>query len=259
MPQEKETEPNQATAWRFAILQLEMFLILLKAILVGIIVTAPVGPVGALVIRRSLKSGFLLGLSTGLGAALADSLFAIVAGLGLAPVESFLSRHDTVISVVGGVVLTVLGLRGLYGHVKSQSQKNSKSADTCATAVLDQPELLAEEKMLAQHKGGVWAQRLRAAAGSFLITVSNPVTILGFASVFVAFGFHPEAGMGRIELVGLVFLGVFLGAALWWGSLSLLFTWMRGRMSDHWAYQVTKVTHIIILVSGILCFFRAWY
>ena len=54
-----------------------------RAVLLGLSIAAPVGPIGLLVIRRSLASGPGLGFVSGLGAAVADALYGVVAALGM--------------------------------------------------------------------------------------------------------------------------------------------------------------------------------
>ena len=54
--------------------------LVLKGLFVGVIASAPTGPVGVLCIQRTLRKGMKYGLVTGLGAALSDLFYALILG-----------------------------------------------------------------------------------------------------------------------------------------------------------------------------------
>src|SRR6266853_1890122 len=85
--------------------------LLIKGLLIGLSIAAPVGPIGLLCIRRSLEQGRIAGLATGLGAATADTAFGAIAGFGLTAVSGFLLAHVTSLRLVGGAALCYLGVR----------------------------------------------------------------------------------------------------------------------------------------------------
>jgi threonine/homoserine/homoserine lactone efflux protein len=84
---------------------------LIKGLIAGLSIAAPVGPIGLLCIRRSLAEGRAAGLLTGLGAATADAVCGAVAGFGLTAVSSALIRERFWIGAAGGVFLCYLGVR----------------------------------------------------------------------------------------------------------------------------------------------------
>ena len=84
---------------------------LLKGLVVGLSIAAPVGPIGLLCIRRSLEQGRVVGLATGLGAATADAAYGCIAGFGLTAVSGFLLAHVSLLRVGGGAALCYLGVR----------------------------------------------------------------------------------------------------------------------------------------------------
>ena len=86
-------------------------------LLVGLSIAAPLGPVNVLCIRRTLTGGFVLGLVSGCGAALADTFYGAVAAFGISVVASFLLAHETVLRLGGGLVLCILGARSFRGEV----------------------------------------------------------------------------------------------------------------------------------------------
>jgi putative LysE/RhtB family amino acid efflux pump len=226
------------------------FILFAKAFFLGIIVTAPVGPVGALVINRTLKVGMALGVATGIGAAFADATFAFLAIFGVSQIQDFLDKNDFYIALAGGVILVLLGSVYMLidlRHKKVQLKDMVERADDW---------LEAERKLLkARHRG--ISHYLRAAMGSLIITFSNPVTIVGFAGAFAAFallGDEEVTYLTHCIIVG----GVFLGALSWWLFLASIIKWMRTRLSNSSILNIQLSTHALIILSGALCLFRAW-
>lgn len=149
----------------------------------GFAIAAPVGPIGVLVIRRSLAEGRASGLASGLGAATADAAYGALAGFGLTVVTAFLVEGQGWLRLVGGAFLCYLGVRTLLARP-------------------------AEEATDVREKGG---GLVGAYASTFLLTLTNPTTILSFAAVFAGMGGHYRRprldgplGAGRFPRFGLV-------------------------------------------------------
>jgi threonine/homoserine/homoserine lactone efflux protein len=219
-----------------------------KAFVLGILVTAPVGPVGALVIRRTLRSGFWMGFFTGLGAAIADASFALLAGLGLSAVESFLNRHEFVLASLGALVLLSLGSWSFARHWREMQRARPGLSDDEALPELFQ----AGDKEANASNPSAW---FKASATSFFITCSNPVTVLGFAATFAAFGFQLD-GHGLAYLLWVV-SGVLAGALAWWSGLAGFMYWVGGKLSLRRVAQIQLSTSVVILLSGFYCLLRA--
>ncbi len=166
-----------------------MIELFLKGLIIGFAIAAPVGPIGILCIQRSLHEGFKIGLMTGLGAALADGTYGLMAGFSLTAVSSLLISHQFWIRIMGGIFLLYLGIT----LMKASPKKNSL-----------------QEKV----DRSPW----HACATTFLLTLANPATILSFIAVFAGLGLgtiHPD----YIHAVILV-IGIILGSAMWWLLLS---------------------------------------
>jgi threonine/homoserine/homoserine lactone efflux protein len=161
---------------------------LLQGIGLGLAIAAPVGPIGLLCIRRSLTQGQWIGLATGLGAATADGLYGTVAGFGLTAVSALLVAQAVWLRLIGGLFLCYLGIK----------------------AILSKPPEAGAE---------LSPQSLWTAYGStFLLTLTNPATILSFIAIFAGLGIV-DAERSWLSSAALV-IGVFLGSALWWLGLS---------------------------------------
>ncbi len=146
--------------------------------------------------RRTLERGFLVGFATGLGAAIADLFYASIAAFGISAVESVLLEYRTALSFVGGIFLLVLAARTATGRVAAEREVNpgTKGAPS-------------------------------AFASGFVLTATNPLTVLGFVAIFAGFG----VGQGLTDTsraVALV-IGVMVGSILWWLVLNTVVARIR--------------------------------
>ena len=196
------------------------FSLLLRGLIIGFSIAAPVGPIGVLCIRRTLTDGRGAGLLSGLGAATADALYGCVAGFGLTFISSALINQQIWLQLFGGLFLLYLGIKTLF----------SKPAEQAANA---------------SGRGllGVYAS-------TFLLTVTNPLTILSFAAIFAALGLADSSG-GYASASVLV-LGVFLGSAVWWlllvGGVGLF----RRRFNTQGLLWVNRISGLVITVFGVV-------
>jgi threonine/homoserine/homoserine lactone efflux protein len=193
----------------------------LRGLAIGFALAAPVGPVGVLCIRRVLAEGRNAALGAGLGAALADTIFGAIAGLGLSVISSFLTDHQSSIRLLGGFFLVVLGLRGL----KPAAHPLTINGERCS-------------------KEG-W---LKDFFCTFAITLSNPATILAAVGVFAALG---AIGLQRPAAAGILIVGVFLGSSAWWLLLSTATGAVRERFSPIWLNWVNRTSGALIAATGV--------
>lgn len=192
---------------------------LFKGILLGFAIAAPVGPIGVLCIRRTLQYGRLSGLYSGLGAAFADSLYAIVAAFGLTFVTTFLLAAQTWFRLIGGLFLLYLGWRTFISKPAAQGAK-------------------------AKH-----TSLFSDFISTFFLTITNPMTILSFLAIFAGVGLTHIQGTytQAIQLV----VGVFLGSALWWLLLSEGVTLFRKKVSHAVMTWINRIAGLIIIALGI--------
>jgi len=189
-------------------------------VVIGFSIAAPVGPIGVLVIRRTLTHGRIAGLVTGLGAATADALYGCVAGFGLTVVSDLLLNQQVWIRLLGGCFLCYLGLKTFVAPPETRA----------ATAA--------------------GRTNLQAYTTTLALTLTNPVTILAFAAILAGFGtpmtlnaYSPAAG---------IILGVFVGSALWWVLLTSIAAGLRTRFTPIMLRGVNRVSGSIILGFGLL-------
>jgi threonine/homoserine/homoserine lactone efflux protein len=195
--------------------------IILKGLLLGFSIAAPVGPIGVLCIRRTLADGRLSGLVSGLGAATADALYGCVAGFGLTFISSLLISQKIWLSLIGGAFLCYLGIRTLL----------AKPSENAASA-----------------KGT--AGLLGAYTSTLMLTLTNPMTILSFVAIFAGLGIANTSG--DYAAAGVLVLGVFLGSALWWLLLSGGVSLFRAKFNQQALAWVNRVSGAVILVFGVM-------
>jgi threonine/homoserine/homoserine lactone efflux protein len=194
--------------------------LLLRGLIIGFSIAAPVGPIGVLCIRRTLTEGRASGLVSGLGAATADAIYGCIAGFSLTFISGILISQQVWLRVVGGAFLCYLGLK----------------------TFLSRP---AEQAALATGNGLVGAY-----ASTFFLTLTNPMTILSFAAIFAGLGVASTGG--NYVSAGLLVLGVFSGSALWWVLLSGGIGVFRAKLYPHGLQWVNRISGIIITAFGLL-------
>jgi threonine/homoserine/homoserine lactone efflux protein len=195
--------------------------IFLQGWVVGFIIASPLGPVGVLCIRRTLMESHLIGLFSVLGAATADAIYGLMAGLGLTAVSHVLMAHRTPLRLSAGLFLLVLGVRMLRGQSPDGSRLASKTRTLPA-----------------------------AFFSTLFLMLANPFIMLSFLAVFAALGLH-ETGLSDVKAAWL-FTGIFLGSAAWWIVFRLASTWLRGHLER-------GGLHLINLAAGtLICGFSLW-
>lgn len=190
----------------------------IKGLIIGFSIAAPVGPIGILCIRRTIQYGRFSGFVSGLGAAVADAVYAIVAAFGLTFISNFLIAKQFWFHLVGGIFLVYLGMKTFGEKPPSQSQGVGHTS--------------------------LWGDFI----STFFLTMTSPVTIIAFIAVFASIGFSDIEG-NYIQGIALV-VGVFLGAAFWWLILSEGVTLFRKKVSQKVMVWINRIAGMIILAFG---------
>lgn len=191
---------------------------LLKGVIIGFSIAAPVGPIGVLCIRRSLADGRQIGLATGLGAATADAVYGGVAGFGLTAISTFLVGQRSWLGLLGGLFLCYLGVRTFISRPTPQA---------------------------AEVRGG---GLFSAYVSTLLLTLANPMTILSFVAVFAGFGHGAAPDYLRASML---VAGVFVGSVLWWLLLSGGVALFRSRVNVGWMCLINRLSGSVIVAFGL--------
>ena len=197
-----------------------------QGLLIGLAIAAPVGPIGLLCIRRTLRDGRLVGLATGLGAATADGTYGLIAATGLA-VTGLLVSHGDWMRLGGGLLIVYLGVTTFLRGLKDQPHDPAKAPPSHAP--------------------------LKAWATTFLLTITNPATILAFVGMISGLSKGAESGP---DAAYWLVLGVFCGSALWWLILVSITALLRGLISDRFMRLIDFASGGILTIWGLS---MAWH
>jgi threonine/homoserine/homoserine lactone efflux protein len=189
--------------------------LLLGGFALGFTIAAAVGPISLLVIRRTLAEGRTVGLASGLGVATADATYGAIAAFGLTALTDLLIDGRRAFGMIGGLFL-------LWLAVQTMRAVPGQAADASATAV----------------RRGLPGAYL----STFALTITNPMTILSFAALFVGLGVTG----GDVPGAALLTLGVFLGSAAWWVLLTALVGTLRTRLSPSALRRVNIFSGLVI-------------
>jgi len=190
---------------------------LLKGLLLGLSIAAPVGPIGLLCIRKTLLQGRWYGFVSGLGAATADAIYGAIAALGVSVIISLMKTQGVWISGAGALFLLYLAYNTFRAPVDVQGAIESENKSFFQTYLT-----------------------------TFALTLMNPMTISAFVGIIAAMHIKPESGEGFLLVAG-----VFLGSAAWWFFLSLVFSALRKMISEKTMRWINRLSSIILLGFGI--------
>jgi putative LysE/RhtB family amino acid efflux pump len=193
-------------------------LLFAKSLILGLAIAAPLGPIGALCISRTLERGFWAGVAGGLGTALADATYAMLAAAGFAAFATLLATLSVPVGLIGGLFMLWLGWRGLTPR------------PIAAAAEVGARDLV------------------HTTAATFLLTMANPTTILSFAAIFAGLGF---AAVGDGGNAAIVVAGVFLGSLTWWFVLSSGVALAKAKLPDSFAAWTSRVSGIVLIGFGL--------
>src|SRR5579864_1255753 len=191
-----------------------------RGLIIGLAVAAPVGPIGVLVIRRTLADSRMLGLLTGLGAATADALYGCVGAFGLTFISSFLAGYALWTKLIGGAFLFYLGISTFRAKPATEAAPASK------------------------------AKAVGAYLSTMVLTLANPATILSFMAVFAGLGLGTNGG--DYGATSIVVAGVFFGSALWWLMLSGGVSLVRHRLAPSTLTWINRGSGVFLFVFGVL-------
>lgn len=196
-----------------------MVISFLEGFLAGLAVAMPMGAVGMLCLRYILVQGKASGLAAGFGIALADGVAAFISGIGLTAIISFLKTQDTWMQSIGSFILIGFGIYLLLTK-KTPAKKNTEKGLFHITFLM------------------------------FLITITNPLTIVSFAGIFAAFGFDDLENQ-LIQVIALT-TGVFLGSMSWWVLLIGLSQFFK--INEKSARLINEIAGSLLIIIGIISF-----
>ena len=198
--------------------------IVFKGLLIGIIASAPMGPVGVLCVQRTLNKGRWYGFVTGCGAALSDIIYAGITGLGMGMVVELVSNDTNrfYLQIVGSLMLLAFGVF----TYRTDPTKNLRKP--------------------GQNKGTLTHNGITA----FLVTLSNPLIVFLFMALYAQFSFGLQIDK-PIELV-VGFISIIGGALLWWWGLTWLVDVIRLKFDHNGIRIINRIIGTLVIVGSII-------
>lgn len=194
-----------------------------RGLAIGLLISAPMGPVGILCIQRTLDKGRKTGFYTGVGASISDIIYCLLTGFGLSFIEDFLRENEAVIQLVGSAVLIAFAV---YMFRKNPSQ-NLKKPNVPAP-VNTQKDVL----------------------GGFLFTFSNPLILFLIIGLFARFNFLGSGLQPYHYVIGYVSIGA--GALGWWWFISTAIDKVRAHFNLRSMWLINKIIGIVILIFSLV-------
>jgi len=194
-----------------------------KGLLIGMIASAPMGPVGILCVQRTLKKGRWYGFVTGVGASISDIIYAAITGFGMAFVMDFVNNDTNrfYLQIAGSLMLLAFGW---YTYRTDPTRKMHQSG---------------------QEKGTLTYNLVTA----FFVTLSNPLIVFLFMALYAQFAFvlpdHPfEMLVGFMSIVG--------GALLWWWGLTWLVDKIRMKFDEFGIRLINQVIGVLVIIGSVI-------
>ncbi len=199
-----------------------MIYLIIKGLLIGFLISIPVGPIAVLCIQRTLNRGKYHGLVTGLGAATSDLVYAILGAFGFSFVINLIEKNQFAIELIGAGIILLFGIYLFNTNpVKNLTTANGKKKES-------------------------YFQDFFTAFG---LTITNPLIMLLFIALFARFSFiEVETSLWQL-IVGFFF--IFLGAALWWGFLTASVNLFRSKINLRGLHLINKITGILLMLLAI--------
>ena len=198
--------------------------IVFKGLLIGIIASAPMGPVGILCVQRTLNKGRWFGFVTGCGAAVSDMIYAGITGLGMGLVVDFVNNDTNrfYLQIVGSLTLLAFGY---YTYRTDPIKKMRKPG---------------------QSKGTLTHNAITA----FLVTLSNPLIIILFMALYAQFAFGLQPDKPIDMMVG--FVSIIGGALLWWWGLTWLIDQIRAKFSTDGIKLINQIIGMVVMLGSVI-------
>lgn len=199
-----------------------MILDILKGFVIGMCASAPVGPIAILVIQKTLSKGRYAGFVSGLGATIVDTTYAIIALFALAFAQQLLERHENLILLAGGLILTVIGVTmALSNPLRKKVKGNDKSS------------VSSKDFLQAMAMG-----------------ISNPMAIFVMFTLFAFFGIATETP--HDWNVAPIILSVSAGSVTYWFLISWALSRFRSKFNLRTILWISRVMGAIVIIIGLV-------
>lgn len=216
----------------------EYIYIITRAFAIGLLISAPMGPIGVLCIQRTLSKGRLAGFYTGIGASISDLIYCLLTGLGLSFITDFVETNRNILQVIGSAVLLAYAIFLIKG--KKKPKQKTSSAHKLGESVTD-------SERLKRHAN------LQDLVTGFFLTFSNPLIIFLIVGLFARFNFLLPEYQWHHYVLGYIFIVV--GAISWWTVITKFVDTVRSKFSIDTMHKLNIMIGLIILIMSMVGIF----
>lgn len=202
--------------------------IILKGFIIGLLISAPMGPIGALCIRRTLNGGRWSGFFTGLGASLSDIIYCMLTGLGMSIIIDFITANQNILQIIGSAVLLGFSYY-LIKHIPTKQINTDKSS---------------------KKKKNSYTQDFIT---GFFLTFSNPLILFLIIGLYAQFSFLETSINLYYSIIG--FVSIMIGALTWWFLITRFVDAVRAKFTMKTMMIVNRMIGIIILIMALIGIF----
>ncbi|MCL4484581.1 MAG: LysE family transporter [Bacteroidetes bacterium] len=195
--------------------------LLWKGIVTGLAVSIPLGPLGILCIQRTVNKTWKSGIFSGIGIAMADTMYAFIAGFSLSIIIDFIRKYELYFKLVGLFVLILLGIYIFRSNPTKQIQQYKRRGSS----------------------------HLQDFLTTFLITLSNPLSIFVFIAIFTSYSIilHFSHPLEALLTIG----GIFIGSSLWWITITGFANLFRHKFTINTLYWANRVIGLGVIVVAV--------
>lgn len=228
---------------------MEYFVIIITGWAIGLIAAIPIGPVNLICIRRTIQFGRIHGFVSGLGAALGDGIFACIAAFSLTAISQLIAGYSVPLQIIGGIMLVVIGIRMFFAAPPSRMVEpygplSEAQAKACATNGNGKNGKNGTNGANCKPKSPV-----RGMATTFALTTTNPATFAWFFSG--AAGLSGLSDMLSFFQASFWVIGVVLGSATWWLTLTTAVGKMHAMINDKIVLGINRASGLLVTVFGL--------
>lgn len=206
---------------------MQVLQIIFTGLIIGVFISAPMGPIGMLVIQRTLYKGRVPAFFTGLGAALSDLIYCMLTGFGLSFVTDFIQNNQSALQIVGSIVLIIYGIY-LFRSNPSRSLKPASQAT---------------------------ATYWRDFGTRFLFTVSNPLILFFIIGLFARFNFMDSSYQHYHYVIG--YTGIILGAIAWWFIITFFVNKLKAHFNVRSLWLINRIIAVLLSIMALIGLFSA--
>lgn len=201
-----------------------LFYVLLRGFAIGVLISAPMGPIGMLVIQRTLDKGRWPAFFTGIGASISDMFYCVLTGAGIAFITDFIASQQLWLQILGSVAIAIFGI---YLFRKNPTRQLRRK-DVVAAANTYWKDLVS----------------------GFLLTVSNPLILFFIIGLFARFNFLLPEFRYYHYISG--YLSIAAGALGWWFLITFLVDKMRSHFNVRSLYLVNRIIGSILIIFALV-------